>query len=82
MGIWDDGDVVWIIAWPCPCVWGFGRDGSESGFVSVGSGLHDERSRERSYSFVWDSKILSEVPICQSLTYSDEEVAWERNEWI
>jgi hypothetical protein len=71
MGIWDDGDVVWIIAWPCPCVWGFGRDGSESG--SVGRGLQDERSIERSYSFVWDNKILSDVPNRQLVVHMRDE---------
>jgi hypothetical protein len=48
MGVWDDGDVVWIIA--CPCASGLIDSGSE--FESVGRGLQDERSRERSYSFV------------------------------
>jgi len=48
MGIWDDGDVVWIIACPCACA--SDLIDSESGFEfgSVGSGLQDERSIERS----------------------------------
>lgn len=41
MGRSDDGDVVWIIA--CPFT-----PESESEFGSIGSGLQDERSIERS----------------------------------